>query len=185
MTHARQIDLTQRRRALSRLAGIARALAFAGMAMVAGFCLYLLFDPEALAAHLRREAVIPLTMATDWRLWLAYALSLIPALGFLAAMWQAQRFFGLLGEGRLFDRAAPRILVRLGWIAIGLAAASIVVRTLVVLVLTSANPPGQRQLAISISSTDVASLVVGLLFLAFALVMQEALILEDENRSFV
>ncbi len=153
--------------------------------MVIGYSLYLLFDREALIFYLSREIPGPLTPPGDGQLWLAYGLAVLPAWGFALAMWEVRRFFALLGRSAIFDRAAPRILVRLGWIAIGLSIAGVLVRTLIVLVMTSANPPGQRQLAIGISSSDIAALMMGLLFLAFALVMQEALIIEDENRGFV
>lgn len=51
--------------------------------------------------------------------------------------------------------------------------------------MTDANPDGQQQLVIGVSTTDIASLIIGLLFHAFALVTHEALVIEDENRSFV
>ena len=55
----------------------------------------------------------------------------------------------------------------------------------VALLMTSANPPGQQQLVLSVSSGDVTALVVGLLMLAFALVMQEGVRLDEDNRSIL
>lgn len=178
-------DIEARRRKLHRLSRFAEQLALAGIALVVIYCGYLLFDHDALLSYLRRNVSETIVVPSNDRLWLAYGLSLIPAGVFVVTMWETRRFFVLLGNSRLFDRGAPRVLVRLGYLAITIATVEIIVHTLVVLVMTSANPPGHRLLVIGISSTDLASLIVGLLFLAFALVMQETLRLEDENRSFV
>jgi hypothetical protein len=174
-----------RRRKLRRLSRWAQGLALVGMVSVIGYSVFLLFSPDMLVSFLRSEVPGIIVMPPRERLWLAFGLCMIPAGIFVAAMWQAYRFFALLGQARMFDSAAPRILVRLGGLAIGVAVAETVVRTLVILVMTSANPIGQRQLVIGISSTDFASLIAGLLFLAFALVMQEAARIEDEMRGFV
>ena len=141
-----------RRRALLLRARLAEALAIVGILMVVAYCAYFLFDRPALLGYLRREAPGALVVPSDGQLWLAYGLSLIPAGAFVAAMWEARRFFALIGKAALFDRSIPRILVRLGGLAIFIAAAQIVVRTLVVLVMTSANPADTRQLVISASS---------------------------------
>jgi len=116
---------------------------------------------------------------------LAGMLSLIPVAIFVAAMWEVRRLFRLLGKSRVLDPAVPRLLVRLGRLAVAAAVAGIVVRTLVVLVMTSSNPPGQKHLVIGIGSNEFASLIIGLLLFAFALVVQESLRIVDENRSFV
>lgn len=69
--------------------------------------------------------------------------------------------------------------------AIVIAVAEITTRPFVIPIMTDANPDGQQQLVIGVSTTDIASLIIGLPFHAFALVMHEALVIEDENRSFV
>jgi hypothetical protein len=79
--------------------------------------------------------------------------------------------FRLFGKRQFFDPAAPRLLVRLGELAVVVAAGGIAVRTLVVLLMTSANPPGQRQLLLEIGSDEISFLVAALLFFAFALVV--------------
>ena len=105
--------------------------------------IYLGSNPHALMAYLKRDipgvAIMPDAGATT----LASVLSLIPVAIFVAAMWQARSLFRLLGKSRIFDPAAPRLLARLGRLAIAAALAGIVMRTLVVLAITSANPSGQ------------------------------------------
>jgi hypothetical protein len=95
------------------------------------------------------------------------------------------RLFRLFAAGRLFDPAVPRRLVCVGWLAFSGCAAAIVSKTLVTLLLTSSNPPGHHILTIGIDVQALTSLIVGFLLLAFSLVMQEALGLAEENRSFV
>lgn len=174
-----------RRQRLRRLSNLAGRLALAGTALAIVYSVYLLFDRDALLTYLRRDVPGTFVVPPDDHLWLAYGLSLIPAVAFAAAMWEARRLFILIGKARIFDPAVPSVLIRLGRLAIVIATSEIIVRTLVILVMTSANPPGQRQLVIGISTTDFASLIVGLLFFVFALVMQEALIIESEYRSIV
>lgn len=179
------ISKEQRRLRLGRLSRVARRLNILGMLLISGYCVFLLVDREALLAYLRRDVPGEFVIPADSALWAAYALSLVPAGILIAALWQAQRFFSLLGQAHIFDLAVPRILLRLSGLAIAVAVAEIVVRTLVVLLMTSANPPGQHQVLLGISSTDIGALIGGFLFRAFALMMVEAVSLDDENRSFV
>jgi hypothetical protein len=122
---------------------------------------------------------------SDGQLLLAYLLSLVPTAIFVAAMWEARGFFRHLGVFEIFDPAAPRRLARLGILAIAAAVAGVLERLLVGIVLSTADPAGPRHLVIAIASSEVSSLIVGLLLLSFALVMQEAVRVADENRSFV
>ncbi|WP_036260423.1 DUF2975 domain-containing protein [Methylocapsa aurea] len=182
---ATSASASDKRRKLRLISRAAEWIAFGGMALVVAYCAYLWSNESALTAYLQRDVPGIALAPSGNSLILPYLLSLIPVAIFVAAMWEARGLFCLLGKAEIFDSAAPRRLVRLGVLAIAAAVAGIVVRTLVVLVMTSANPAGQRHLVIGIGSDEVSSLIVGLLFLAFALVMQEAARLEDENRSFV
>ena len=174
-----------RRSKLRRIAHVAEWVALGGMALVVAYSAYLWSNETALTAYLQRD--IPgITIAPGGgAVILAGVVSLMPVAIFVAAMWAVRSLFLLFGRSQIFDPAAPRLLVRLGGLAIAAAVAGIVVRTLVILIMTSANPPGQRQLVIEIGSNEISSLVAGLLFLAFALVVQESLRIQDENRSFV
>jgi hypothetical protein len=116
---------------------------------------------------------------------LAYLTSLVPTAIFVAALWEARGFFRLLGATEIFDPAAPPRVVRLGVLAIAASIAGIVVRLVVGLIMSSADPAGPQQLVIAISSSEISSLIVGLLLFAFALVMREAASVAAENRSFV
>ena len=116
---------------------------------------------------------------------LSSGICLVPIITFLLALWDACQVFHLLGTRPIFDLALPRRLLRLGSLASAAAISGIVARPLVVLVLTRGNPPGQQQLVIGISSEEIAGLIMGLLCYTFALIIQEAIGIELENRGFV
>jgi hypothetical protein len=116
----------------------------------------------------------------------ALLLALLPALIlFLLTAHGIYRLFHRFGQGRILDSESARQLGNIGWFLFASAEVAILTRTLVVLALTWNNPPGQRQLAISISLNDFMLLLFGLFVLAFAQVIKEAARIADENRGFV
>jgi hypothetical protein len=152
---------------------------------VVGYCAYLVVDPWALATFLQKDVPgVPITPATG-TLALAGALSLVPIAVFVAAMWQAFGLFHHLGQAQSFDSRAQHHLLTLAKLAIAAAVLGVVVRTLVVLVMTSANPFGQRHLVIGIGSNEMTALMIGCVMYAFAQLVQEFQRVEDENRSFI
>lgn len=178
-------DIARRRQKLRRISHIAEWIALGAIALVLSYCVYSWWSEVAQAAFLKRDVpglVIPPTAGVAR---LAYWISILPAGIFALAMWEARQLFRLFGTGNVFGRATPRHLLRLGFLAIAAAIAGMIVRALVILLMTSANPPGQQHLVLRIGSNELAALVAGLLFLAFALVMQEALRIEEDNLSIV
>jgi len=178
-------DVDLRQRKLRQISRTAEWIALCGIALIVSYIAYLWWDQAALTAFLERDVPGVATPVSHEATVLAYALSFIPCVIFVVAMWEARQLFHQFGADRIFCPATPRHLVRLGALAIMAALAGIIVRTLVVLLMTSSNPLGQQQLVIGVGSNEIAALVAGLLFLAFALVMQEALRIENENQGFV
>jgi hypothetical protein len=174
-----------RRRKLRRIARVAEWISLGGIALVGTYSAYLWSDQAALTAHLQRDVPGIVGVPTGGSLILAYLASLGPAAIFVVALWEARGVFRLLGATEFFDPAAPPRLVRLGVLAVAASVAGMVVRLVVGLVMSSADPAGPRQLVIAISSSEISALIVGLLLLAFALVMREAVSVAAENRSFV
>jgi hypothetical protein len=178
-------SIEDRRRKLRLISSVAEWVALGGITLAFGYGAYLCSHPEALTAYLTKDIPgVAITPAAG-SLIVAGMFSLIPVAIFVAALWEARRLFRLLGNSDGLDPAAPGLLVRLGGLAFAAAVGGIVVRTLVVLAMTIANPPGQRRLFIAIGSNEVSSLIVGLLLFAFALLAQEFLRLESENRSII
>jgi hypothetical protein len=103
----------------------------------------------------------------------------------LFALLQVWHLFGAYGRGIVFGGAATVRLHRLGWALIATALLRPVTRTAVVLVLTLHNPPGQRQLLLSLDWQDYLALLFGGLLMAMAWAMAEGSRLEQENAGFV
>lgn len=93
--------------------------------------------------------------------------------------------FHLIGDGFLLDQDCQKSMVRLGRLAIASAVLGIVARTLILVLMTSNNPPGQKMLSIGIGSGEISSLIIGLLFFIFALVVKETASIAEENRSII
>lgn len=106
------------------------------------------------------------------------------ALG-LYALLQAWHLFGAYGRGVVFGPEASTHLRRLAWALMASALVRPLTKTVVVLLLTWHNPPGQRQLVIGLAWEDYLSLLFGGLLFAMLWAMAEARRLEQENAGFV
>jgi hypothetical protein len=177
------LDETHRR--VRRFALTGEALALAGIAVVVIYEIYLWTDPAAMLEYLKRGVPELANVPTGDLVFAAWLADLAPVALFLFAMWSVVRLFRLLRSARVFHPDVPVLLTRIGHLAFASAVAGVVARTVVALALTSGNPPGQRQLVISISSGDITSVITGLLLLVFAHVMREALRIDEENRTFL
>lgn len=176
---------TSRHRRLTRLAGFASWASFVSAALIVLATAYLWLIEGALAEWLVNSADGVMVTPSPLMMGAAGAVAMVPIALLVAMLVELGWLFRLFASGSVFDSAVPRRLGHVGWLAFSSCAATIVGKTLVTLLMTSANPPGHRMLTISIDSQALAALVLGFLFFVFSLVMQEALGLAEENRSFV
>lgn len=116
---------------------------------------------------------------------LAFAVSMIPMAVLLTLLHQAYGLFDAFRLGNLFPAHAPIRLRRIGWCILALAVLRPITSTMVGLILTSANSPGQRILALSFSIDDIMIAAIGGLVLAIGHVMTEAARVADDNRQIV
>lgn len=117
--------------------------------------------------------------------WLGAGLSLLPVGAGLFALWQLWQLFGEYTAGRVFSPTAQQRLLRFSWGVLALGLIGPLMRTLVALVLTLGNPPGQRLLMVGLGSDDYTTLLVGAVLLSIARVMAEGVRLAEENAGFV
>lgn len=178
-------DAPGRRRRMRIIANVARWVAFNGIVLIVAYEGYLWFNADAMAALLKIGNSPAAVHPSHRAIFQAWLINLVPAAIFVTAMWNVGTLFSLLASERIFHPAIPRLLRRLGYLAIGGAIAGIVARTAVGLVLTFDIPVVQPVLIVGIDTEEITSLVVGLLLLAFALAMQEALLIEEDNKGFV
>ena len=103
----------------------------------------------------------------------------------LFGLFQAWRLFGAYGRGHVFGAVAVRHIRAIAWTLIATTLWRTLSGTLIVLLTTWHNPPGQRQLWIGISWDDYLGALFGGLLIAMAWAMAEAGRIEQDNAGFV
>jgi hypothetical protein len=170
---------------LERIANTGGWICLAGIALIGGWILVLAALPNEAIAVLQRGIPGPLTLPSGDILLLAGFVAAVPALVFLFALWQARKLFELIGIGHFLSEASQGLMVRLGRLALVLAVLGIVCHSLVVLLMTSANPPGQTLLLIEFDSSQFSSIIVAVLLFTFSLLTKETAAIFEENKSFI
>ncbi|WP_140630801.1 DUF2975 domain-containing protein [Methylibium rhizosphaerae] len=100
-------------------------------------------------------------------------------------LWQVWQLFGGYARGEVFTTAAALRLRRLALVLMSLCLVKPLTGALMSVALTFNSPPGQRLLAVGLSSDDYLTLLMGAVLLAIASVMREAVRLAAENAEFV
>jgi hypothetical protein len=113
------------------------------------------------------------------------AAGLPPVLVGLALLWQLWALFGEYLRGAVFSPRALACLRRFGALLVVLAVVQPLGQALMSVAISWDNPPGQRVLLVSISSSDNALVIGALVFVAIARVMTEAARVAEENEGFV
>jgi Protein of unknown function (DUF2975) len=170
---------------LERISRYGEWVCLLGILLVGGYSLFLAAQPAEAVAVLRRGIPGIVNLPNDNMLILAGLVALLPALLFIYALWRAHNLFGLIGTGHFLSEKSQWLMVHLGRLAIVLAILNILTHTLVVLILTSANPPGQKMLLIEIDSGTISSVIIAVLFFTFSLLVKETASIVEENKSFI
>lgn len=119
------------------------------------------------------------------RLIAAAAITAVPVGVLLFGLWQVRALFLNFANGHVFTLASARRLRDFAGAVLAQAILGPISSTALMLAFTLNNPPGSRQLVISLSVHDYLALIVGGVLLAVAWVMVEATRIADENASFV
>ena len=170
---------------LKRLARLGQTICLASALIILGTGIHLALSPFEAVNLLRAANSGVANLPESPVLLAAAATASLPVLLFLYCLFLLWKLFGLAGQRKLYDSDGQSILVRLGALAMITAVLGVVVRMVVALLMTSANPPGQKQLMLAIGSGEIVSLLLGILFFIFSRVLQEASALDRENKSFV
>ncbi len=175
----------QNRARLEQIARYGEWICLAGILLVGGWSFYLVAQPAEAIAVMQRGIPGIINLPSDAMLMLAGLVMLLPVTVFIYALWRAHSLFGLIGTGHFLSTTSQGLMVHLGRLAIILAILGIVAHTLVVLIMTSANPPGQKILLIEFDSSSISSIIVAILLFTFALLMKETAAIAEENKSFI
>lgn len=91
------------------------------------------------------------------------------------------RVFRNYENGEIFSLENAKSYQKLGYCVFYWVLGSVVYRTVVGLILSFNNPPGQRIVAVSFVGVDMLTLLFGLIVFIIAWVMKEGHIIADEN----
>jgi hypothetical protein len=127
---------------------------------------------------------VPVSLDAGTRL-VGFGVSMIPMAALLYMLHQAYALFDAFRVGNVLTIEAPVRLRRIALATVALALLRPLATTLLGVVLTWFNPPGQRILAIAISIDDYMIGVFGGLILAIAHAMAEAARIAEDHRQIV
>lgn len=108
-------------------------------------------------------------------------ITMIPGVIFIFANKILIGLSNLYEAGEYFTSKNVLCFKKLGKIVIAWAFIDIIIRTLLTLVITLINPPGQRMLSIGIGSFQFSSLMIGAIIVLISNVMDEARIMKEEQ----
>ena len=172
---------------LRRFSGIMAMLTTLGMLLIAAAMIAVFLIPDwtrnLLLARLG-QAGHGLTLSPG-HLIAAATITAVPVGVLLFGLWQVRTLFLNFVNGHVFTLASARLLRDFAGSVLAQAILGPVSSTALMLAFTLDNPPGARQLVITLSSQDYLALIVGGVLLAVSWVIVEATRIADENASFV
>ncbi len=125
-----------------------------------------------------------IVLTNDIRL-AGFFISLVPLSILFYGLSQASQLFSGYRRGEIFTNSAVERLRRLAQSLVTVSIAGPIAQAALSVVLTWHAGPGHRQLSLSLSSNDYFLAALGLLLLAIAQVMREAVRISDEHREIV
>jgi hypothetical protein len=127
------------------------------------------------------ECAAPAFLAVNSRL-IAFVGEMPAILVMLFALNSLKSLFSLYERGIYFEAENVKQFKLLGKLALWAVLADVVNETVLVLAETINNPPGEKILAISISSDHVKLMVVACIIMLISMVMDEGRKIQDENQ---
>ena len=110
---------------------------------------------------------------------------MVPVAIMMFGLWNLRQLFAGFGAGRIFTIENTRALRIFAWSAMAVIVVQFFTDGLLTVVLTLNNPPGQRVLALSLSTEQLVALFVGAVFVVIARVLEEGRKLADDNASIL
>lgn len=140
-------------------------------------------SPEVVAQSLPGISAAP--DATMPQLVTVVALNLLSPLILLLALNQMRQLFGHYAKGEVLSHRCARRIQRIGQGLLALAILPLAVQPIQSVLLTLANPPGQRSVSVGINSEMLFFALAGGLIIVIGWAMREASDVAAENRTFV
>jgi Protein of unknown function (DUF2975) len=172
---------------LAKLCRVVRAMSLLGALLLVAVTLWSWISPEfALkwAAEYAIAGAAPVTLSERAHR-LGALVTLLPMAIGLIALLHLWRLFGDYARGLALTGRAQDHLRRFAFTLLAGAVLQPLYRAALSVIATMDNPPGQRMLIIKLSSDDYLLLLLGLVLLAIAMAMSDAVRAVEENRGFV
>ncbi len=116
---------------------------------------------------------------------LGFAISMIPVSMLIYGLVQLRRLFCLYGAGQIFSNLHAVYLRRFALASILSVFLQILSGSLLSVLLTFQNPPGTRQLTVSITSDHLGTVFLGSVLLVIAWIMVEGSKMAEDNAQIV
>lgn len=116
---------------------------------------------------------------------LAFLTELIPLTALMYGLRKLRELFRYYESGRIFTRQNVACFRSLGKTLIAWVTCNVVSNSLLSIVLTLNNPPGQRQITLGLFSADFTGIFVGIVILIIAWVMDEARKIQEDQALFI
>ena len=120
-------------------------------------------------------------MPADTRL-VAFIISLIPIITFMFLYYYLTRLFGAYAKGDIFTRRTVRYIRNCGLTLLIWQILFPLYQILLSFTLSINNQPGQRFIAVTISSTQARDLITAIVIILISWIMRRAVMLEEEIR---
>lgn len=114
-----------------------------------------------------------------------FLISMLPGGIAMFAAWRLRALFSLYAEGRIFTADNSRCLKHFAMAVMAIAVVKPVATALLSVVLTLANPPGERMMMLRFGSPELTILFIGGVFLIIAWVMEEGRTMAEDQAQIV
>lgn len=152
---------------------------------VIGQMLQLWIDPAHVQQTFRQYFGVTVVTIELWQRIAGFAVHFAIWLLIVGVCFSIWQLFGGFLRGRVFTAEAAAIMRRAAFLGLAATLADILSRPLLTALATLSNPPGERAIAINLSTQDLLNLMLIGAFLALAHVHKVATDIADENASFV
>ena len=141
--------------------------------------------PEAVRALAGPAGLRVAEGVTPFQTWVAVAAGLVPLAVMLWTIWQMRQLFALFARGAVLTPMVAARIRRIGQGFLALALLPLVVIPVQSVLLSWANPEGERSLSVIVNSNMLGFAVASALLILIGWAMGQAAEVAEENRAFV
>ena len=116
---------------------------------------------------------------------LGFIVSLLPNIVTIYGIIKLRRLFSLYEKGIIFSKDNVKCFRGIGWALIGLVIANKISMPFLMVVFTSANPPGPRTIALAVNGEDLTTLVLGMAVLLISWAMDEGRRIKEDQDQYI